>query len=138
MGRCRNGSERAVDVQPTRVWGTAADGAQQRVPQYAKLDPVLARQQAADAHVFVQRLFARSHQSNLVSPLLLGSAARPVQDENDMLQKEAVFTAAGRLARSLVDNEQIPPAQFIAALAEEAKTSPHRVLKRRIAWLVGE
>ena len=65
-------------------------------------------------------------------------AARPIESEDDMIQKEAVFTAAGRLARSLVDNEQIPPAQFLAALAEEAKTSPHRVLKRRIAWLVGE
>jgi len=56
-------------------------------------------------------------------PSFVFDPATPVVDENSLRRKEAVYTAAGRLARSLVENPSIPPDQFLAALAGEAKSS---------------
>jgi hypothetical protein len=63
--------------------------------------------------------------------------ATPITDLPSLLRREAVFTAAGRLARSLVLNPNIPPSQFLIALADESISAPN-LLRRRIAWLIGE
>ncbi|KAL7414820.1 armadillo-type protein [Mrakia frigida] len=77
---------------------------------------------------------------HLMQAKLVEAMSTPIVDEDSLRRKEAVYTASGRLARSLVENQTIPLDQFLAALAGEAKSSSpdHRVLKRRIAWLVGE
>lgn len=77
--------------------------------------------------------FPRAHE--ILIPL-----ATPIMDARSLVRKEAVYTAAGRLVRSLVQNEAVPVQTLLSLLADEClrQGEEWRPLKRRIAWLIGE
>lgn len=67
-------------------------------------------------------------------------SATPITDSASLRHKEAVYTAAGRLVRFVVQNDNIPAEKLLKALADECQIQrpEYRCLKRRIGWLIGE
>jgi len=85
---------------------------------------------------------SRPKTERLGTPLELSprSSATPITDAASIRAKEAVYTAAGRLVRFVVQNDNIPAGRLLAVLGEEClrEGEQWRLLKRRIGWLIGE